>query len=62
MDNNQSPAASLIELARGMEKLAEAIEAEPKAENTASTPLPDYGKLGTVTSAGTDPLTGFLLS
>ncbi len=62
MDNNQSTASSLMEIARGMEKLAEAIEAEPKKESTPSAPLPDYGTLGTVTSAGTDPLTGFLLS
>lgn len=62
MDNNQSTASSLIEIAKGMEKLAEAIEAEPKKESAPSALLPDYGKLGAVTSAGTDPLTGFLLS
>ncbi len=62
MDNNESTALSLIEIAKGMEKLAEAIEAEPKVESNAHTSLPDYGTLGTVTSAGTDPLTGFLLS
>lgn len=61
MDEKQSPVASLMEIARGMEKLAEAIEAEPKRENTAFAPLPDYGKLGAVAPAGTDPLTGFLL-
>ena len=61
MDNKRTPAEALVELAKGMEKLAEAIEAQQGKERRFQAPLPDYGKLGSASPSGADPLTGFLL-
>ena len=62
MPDKQSPRESLIEIAGGLEKLANAIESESQKVASSREPIVDYGLLGSETHAGSDALTRFLLT
>lgn len=62
MPDKQSPCESLIEIAGGLEKLANAIESESQKVTSSPEPTLDYGSLGSETHAGSDALTRFLLT
>lgn len=62
MPDKQSLGESLIEIAGGLEKLANAIELESQKVASSLETTVDYGSLGGETHAGADALTRFLLT